>query len=176
MRTLGTEVVTELESKEFRIFYLLEMNIDGTYYRYTNCDVAIAVQGKVYDSRPFATERISYSANQVVDNMVLTIDNLDNLLTTLFVGGTPRNSVVKLEAIILDENYKAVGSDVVDSELTTYWEIDPIITGLMPIVAIDTDLGLWEYDAATGGIMPISGSALDENWESDEVTEGIMPA
>jgi len=42
-RTIDADILTKLESKEFRPFHLLHMSIDGTDYRYTDCDVPLYV-------------------------------------------------------------------------------------------------------------------------------------
>ena len=42
-RPIDADILTKLESKQFRPFYLLHMDIDSVDYRYTDCDVPLYV-------------------------------------------------------------------------------------------------------------------------------------
>lgn len=102
MRTIDSSIITQMGSGAVRPFLLLEMNIDGTHYYYTDCDVPIAVSGCTYTPRGFKLEPIRYSMNDYVDSMRFATDNLDDTFTSAFVGGTPHKGLVKLSMAVFD--------------------------------------------------------------------------
>lgn len=116
MRSIGSNIITELESEELRPFYLLDMDIDSTNYRYTDCDIPINLTNMFYP-RGFRSDGAFYSMANIVDKTRIEIDNLDNVLTSVFVGGTPQGSDVSLSLVVLDSSY-----DIVDSTSVTIFQ------------------------------------------------------
>lgn len=171
MRAIAGSIVTELESSKFRIFHLLDIEISGTHYYFTDCDVAITFLGVVYSPRPFSVETVDYSTGRVVDKMSLQLDNLDDMFTTVFVGGTPRGGTVVYSAVLLDEDYNVITGAVI----TSFWEPEALTGGIKPIADSDSILGLWEEDEGTGGIKPITGAGTEDYWEIEVSTGGIKP-
>jgi hypothetical protein len=110
MRSVDSNIVDAWQSEELRPFHLLYLNIDSTDYRYTDCDVPIAVGGNLYDPRGFRAESVTYSLNKIVDQIQLSIDNLDDTFTSPFVGGTPQGSTVILDGVVLGSDYQPLGS------------------------------------------------------------------
>ena len=45
MREISQEILDVLGVSEIRPFYLLNMTIDGEYYRYTDCDIPLYFGG-----------------------------------------------------------------------------------------------------------------------------------
>lgn len=112
MRTIDSNIVAKLQSEELKPFYLLTLTINGTNYRYTDCDIPIYFSGSQYESLGFKVNAIRYSAHDIVDNVLIEIDNLDSIMTSLFVGGNPQNSEVILSMVILNQPAgPVVGSD-----------------------------------------------------------------
>ncbi len=137
MRPIDPSQVHELESEEIRAFGMLHMVVDGTEHAYTECDVPLAVSDTVtavftdtdavtfkdhdvswmlgegakatlYHPRGFEFQTISYSTAQIVDRCRITLDNLDDMFTNTFVGGTPQGSSVTLSIILLNDSYKVI--------------------------------------------------------------------
>jgi hypothetical protein len=97
-----------LQADELRPFLLLDLNIDDTHYRYTECDVSISSGGNLFQPRSFKISAITYSLSKVVDSMQMETDNLDDALTAAFVGGTPQGSPVLLQQVLLDSDYSVI--------------------------------------------------------------------
>lgn len=115
MRTVDTSIKSKFQSGQLIMFTLLKMTIDGTDYTYTDCDVPIH-STNTYSPRGIDLKGITYSDNQVVDKAELALDNLDDALTTVFVGGTPQGSDVYLYLVIMttgDDNYITMQSEAI---------------------------------------------------------------
>jgi len=110
MRSINANIITQLEAGELRPFNLIDMEIDGTHYRYTDCDVPIVTGGNRFEPRGFKSQPIQYSLNKIMDQVKLEIDNLDDALTSIFVGGTPQDSGVSLQLVVLDSDYAVIES------------------------------------------------------------------
>jgi len=109
MRDINSTVLAELAKTQLRPFYILDIVIDSTHYRYTNCDVPIVYDGNIYSPRGFDFNTISYSAGTIVARASIEIDNLDEIMTALFVGNTVQGSAVTLKAVVLDNDWHIIG-------------------------------------------------------------------
>jgi hypothetical protein len=109
-RAIDSSILAELEAEGLRPFALLEFTIDSTGYRYTDCDVPVTVNGNVYQPRGFEQQVINYGSGNIVDQTSIDIDNLDQTLTAVFVGGTPQGSDCKIMMCVLDSNYDPIGT------------------------------------------------------------------
>ena len=109
MRDINSTVLAQLQAEELRPFLLLDMTIDSTHYRYTDCDVPINYDGNTYAPMGFRAQPIQYSMNRIVDQVQIEIDNLDSVMTSLFVGGTPQGSNVTLKLVLMDNDWHILG-------------------------------------------------------------------
>ena len=176
MRAISATILEELVKTEFRPFYLLKMVIDGIIYRYTDCDVPIRFAGNKFEPRGFSIDTIQYSSGHVVDSLSFSIDNLDNYLTGIFVGGSPRNSEVELMLVMLDEDYKIVTVEAEETvDLDCFWEVNAITGGIQPIIGESVIVGLWESRPPTTNIIPYPLDVDDDLWDYNAITGGIMP-
>jgi len=125
MRNIDSSIIAELESSEFRPFLLIDLEIDSTHYRYTNCDVPIEYNGNIYTPRGFSVSEIQYSLSKIVDQATIEMDNLDSVFTSLFVGGDPRGSLVILSLVVLNSNGQIIDEPVTlfEGDLDT-WDLD----------------------------------------------------
>jgi hypothetical protein len=124
-RSIGANILAQLEAEELRPFYLLSMDIDGTTYYYTDCDVPITLTN-TYNPLGFNFQPIKYSLNEVVDQAAIEIDNVDSVMTALFVGGTPQDGAVVLSLVVLNSSYQIVDSTSVtifEGEIDS-WSLD----------------------------------------------------
>jgi len=110
MRDIDSNILAELVKQELRPFLLLDLAIDGSHYRYTDCDVPLALGGNSYEPRGFTFGNISYGSDVIVDSVDIVIDNLDQVLTSLFVGGTPQGETVTLALVVLTAAYEIAGA------------------------------------------------------------------
>ena len=112
MRNIHADILAQLSAKELRPFWLLAMTIDGMAYRYTDCDVPIATGGNRFTPRGFSHEGVRYSMGRIVDSMSVELDNVDEILTSAFIGGEPQGSDVTLQEVVLNASYAIVQSPV----------------------------------------------------------------
>lgn len=112
MRSIDPATLAELEAKTLRPFFILDLYIDGTHYRYTDCDVRLVVGGEIYEPRGAKLEPIRYSLGNVVDSMKIQIDNLDSALTAAFVSGTPQGDTVTLQLVLASNTKLAQPGEV----------------------------------------------------------------
>ena len=112
MRAINADIITQLASEELRPFLLLAWTIDGTPYRYTDCDVPIYL-ANTYSPLGFKFSNVKYSLSNVVDKVDIEIDNLDSAQTAIFVDGTPHGSAVVLSGVFLDSDLKIVNTSAV---------------------------------------------------------------
>ena len=125
MRTIDSSIVAQLEAEELRPFYLLSMDVDGTVYRYTDCDVPIYLT-YTYEPLGFSFNSIDYSIDSIVDSLTVEIDNVDQVQTALFVGGTPQGGDLVLSQVVLDSSYEIVGGASItlfEGEIDS-WDLD----------------------------------------------------
>jgi len=108
LRTISATIVSQLQAEELRPFYLLSINIDGTVYYYTDCDVPIKLT-HVYVPLGFTFNAVDYSLENIVDSVTIEIDNVDQVQTVLFVGGTPQGGALILSQVVLDSSYNIAG-------------------------------------------------------------------
>jgi hypothetical protein len=101
---------TKLEAEELRPFHLLSMTIDGTTYRYTDCDVSLAYDSNVYSPRGFRLNPINYSMGSIVDQVEIQLDNIDTQMNALFVGASPQGDSVSILLVIVDDDKSIVGA------------------------------------------------------------------
>jgi hypothetical protein len=152
MRTIDSDIIAQLQAGELRPFLLLSVEIDGTTYYYTDCDVPISFDSHEYTPRKFTPESVRYSNNEIVSSVTFTIDDIDMDLKALFVGGTPQGGAVKYSLIVLDENYQL------------YPPLDYLITTAGDYLT--TTAG--DYLVADDGESAILFEGLIDDWEADE--------
>lgn len=119
MRSIDSGIQAQLENNELIPFALFEMYIDSTYYRYTNCDVPLVVDGDRFESRQFTVPDVQYSQGAVLEEISIEMSHLDaggqdqdeiSTLTSVFVGGSPQNEVAVLSLVVLDpSDFTVVG-------------------------------------------------------------------
>jgi len=177
MKVLSATILSELQQEEFRVFYLLDIELGSSWYRFTDCDIPLIVDGYKYTPHGFSVEPVRSSMDSIVDNITFEIDNLSDLLTTRFVGGTPKGGTVIYKMVFLDSDYNVVTQDSVESvELTCFWDAHPSSGGIMPALGgLGYILGQWESKPPADAIIPVIGTGTDELWEVDAITGGIKP-
>lgn len=146
MRTIDSSIVSQLEAEELRPFYLLSMDVDGTVYRYTDCDVSIYLSN-VYDSLGFSFNAVEYSTGGIVDSLTIEIDNVDQVQTSLFVGGTPQGGELILSQVVLDSSYEIVGG--------------------ASITLFEGEIDSWELD---GQVLKVTATSIFAQWSRNTIS------
>ena len=129
-RIISDEIREQLESKELFPFYLFEFkDNDGDWWRFTSLDVSQrfdsypSTQGPsgTYEPLGFEFERISYSVGNVVDDASIRVDNLDQLMTALFVGDVMQGNPAALYIGVLNPSGADLGTlKVFEGELDSF--------------------------------------------------------
>jgi len=103
-RGISQEMLDELAAEQMFPFYAFEFSDGSTDYKYTTLDVPInltdtgtGVSG-TYIPIGFEFESINYTLSNVMDDCTLSIDNLDDVLTSAFVGGDIRGNEASVYA------------------------------------------------------------------------------
>lgn len=109
MRSYSTTITDEFIKSEFKPFHLLKITLGGTDYHYTDCDIPIYLSSKSYAPLPFRFQPINYSMGEIVDKAEIEIDNINQVMTALFVDSTPQGSDVVLRTVVLDSDNHPVG-------------------------------------------------------------------
>jgi len=110
MRDIPQEILDLLAGSMVRPFYLLHFEIDGTPYRYTDCDVPIVYGGNVYSPRSFKAPAIEATLDQTVSKLKVDLDNVDQILMIPFVGGDAAGSQIDMRLVYLDSSYQLVSN------------------------------------------------------------------
>lgn len=111
MRIVDPAIISQIVSGEIRSFICLYMAV-GAGFRYTTCDVDLWAGGYRYTPRQFEPGTITYSTGKIVDQVTITMDNLDDALTADFVGSTVQGAEVIISTAWLDSNYALIGSPI----------------------------------------------------------------
>lgn len=109
MRDVDPAIVTALEARQITPFLLFRTTIDSIEFCYTDCDVPIVLDGKRYLPRGFDPGGISRSSGNVVDELTITIDDTDSLLTATFLEGDVQGADAVLSLVVLDSALAIVG-------------------------------------------------------------------
>jgi len=114
-RTLGGAIETALAGLQMFPFFCLDFTDGDNDYKYTTLDVPItlAVEGGPdgdYVSRGFEFESINYTLSNVMDDCTLRIDNLDSVLTSVFVDGTIEETTATVYLGLLDTDNTVLGT------------------------------------------------------------------
>jgi len=103
MRNINSSILAELQSEELRPFVGLQLYIESSYYRFTDCDVPLAYSGNLFTPLGIKWDVIKYSRNKIVDQVRFELDNLEEDFTSMFVGGTPEGSEVVFYLFTVNE-------------------------------------------------------------------------
>jgi len=126
MRSIPQSILDELAGKELVPFYLLDMDINGTHYRYTECDVPIVYDSNVYSSHTFKAEAITYTSETIVNSFEITIDNIQGTLLPLFESGNAQGSTCQLYVAVLDasDNFSLIAAVMIFEGTIDDWHGD----------------------------------------------------
>lgn len=114
MRDVDTSMLASLQARELRPFALLDMELAGEHYRYTDCDVPQAVGGVLYQPCGLEIGMISRSAGRLVDRVRVRLSNLDEVMTALFVGTDLQGQPATLSAVVVDAYGAMIGSTALE--------------------------------------------------------------
>lgn len=101
MRSLDGAFAAGMAGEEIAVFRLLTLELPGWTSRWTNCDVPLGIQGKLYEPRGFTLANPRYSQGRIVDDARLDLDNIDDMFTNAFLGGIAQGAVVRVDMVLI---------------------------------------------------------------------------
>ena len=114
MRQIDPGIITAIQTGQIKPFICIKITLaeydPDHVYAYTTCDVPIYISGVEYQPRGITPGEISYSMGQIVDQANLTIDNLDDEMTSDFVGATPQGNEIVIYGVYLDSTNQIIGT------------------------------------------------------------------
>jgi len=128
-RDISSTVLEQFRAGELMPVCLFDFMVDDIHYRYTDLDVSLTVvSGTVsgtFEPRGFKIDSIQYSLGTIVDNANITLDNRDQLLTSLFIGEIVQGSEAYIYGAVLDSNGQIIEApiNIFQGQIDS-WELD----------------------------------------------------
>jgi hypothetical protein len=129
MSRLKAEVAEQLASKELFPVWFFEFTDGEYYYRYCSLDVPLFTTDTdgpsgYFVPRNFDFESLEYTLSNVMDTAVLTVDNGDRILTSIFVDGIIEEQPASLYLGLLDATGDYIGGVKLFEGEVDDWELD----------------------------------------------------
>ena len=129
-RSIASEIIDKLESGEITTSNLLEFTVGDNTYRYTDCEVPITYSGigdgEVFLSRGFEFDTINYSSGEIVDNCSVRVDNLDSVLTSIFMDNVVTEEIATIYTIVLNDDNSIVGAQQIFNGMINDFNLDEV--------------------------------------------------
>jgi hypothetical protein len=128
-RNLIQSIKDELSSKEFSPVWFFEFTDGTNWYKYTDLDVPIhttEIDGPsgTYLPRGFNINSVNYSMANVMDSCEMTIDNLDSVLSSIFLDNEIEENTASVYLGFLNVSGSMIGAIQVFTGEVDAWELD----------------------------------------------------
>ena len=129
-KSIAQNILDALSEYELVVVHLFEFYDGSTNYYYTDADVPIyaeTVSGtgyNIYSPRGFTFGSIMYSSSGIVDTCEINLDNLDNLMTSIFLDNAVQDTPAAIYLCVLDSNNDIVGNVALFSGSLDSFELD----------------------------------------------------
>ena len=113
-RSIDSTVTEQLSASSLHPFHLLDFTIGAVTYRYTDFQIPLYVD-TIPTSGTFTPYSWSFggthhSIDSIVDDVDITLLNIDNLFTTLFIESDVQGAVVNLWSGVVSGNGDIIGT------------------------------------------------------------------
>lgn len=113
-KSISQVVLDELGTNEIISFNLFEFTDGINTYRYTDCDIPlwVTVDGTTaveFTPRGFTFDNINYSEGNIIDSATLKVDNVDQIMSSIFLGSVVQGNEATLWICILNSNKSILG-------------------------------------------------------------------
>lgn len=114
MKGYSSQLLAKLQAEELVCFVIFDMKIDGTWYRFTDCDVPLVVDGHRYTPAVLQPKDVKHEADSCISSFSfrassnIPINEGESAETTLgqvFIDGTPRGSQLIARMVFCNVNY-----------------------------------------------------------------------
>lgn len=147
-RSITSQILDEYKAGELFPYFLLQFSDGSNVYRYTSLDVPQFFTGTgspsgMFEPRGFQFDSVTYSMGQIVDDAVIRIDNLDQVCTSIFVGGTMQGQPASIYTGVLTASGGNIGSVLFFEGQIDSFELDEQELRLM----IGSPFSKWSHKA-----------------------------
>lgn len=112
-RPIDSTITDVLSGAELTPFHLIDINIGGILYRYTDFQVSIYVDSiptsGTFDAWSWSFGGTHHSIDSIVDDVDVTLLNLNNLFTPIFIEESVQGSEVNIWSGLLDADGDVIG-------------------------------------------------------------------
>lgn len=95
MRTIDTNIITQLASGAYTAVLAVELTVGATTYRYVSHETPLLIGAVRYESRDLSLGPAGFSESVIVDSASLGIDNRDGALTTACITNEIHGAAMK---------------------------------------------------------------------------------
>ena len=116
MRKLSSQLVAKLQAEELVCFVIFDIQVDGEWYRYTDCDVPLWVDGHKYVPAVLKPGNVKHEADSCVSSFSFRVssntptnegESRESTLGAVFNAGSPRGSQLIARMVFLNTSYYA---------------------------------------------------------------------
>lgn len=147
-RTISSGIMEQFEAGELFPVFLFSFSDGGTTYRYTTLDVpfytSTATCSGTYSPRGLKFDSVTYSIGNIVDQAILRLDNVDQVMTSIFVDGTSQGEDADIYVAVLTNSGTEIGIVNFFSGQVDAWELDEDEVR----ITISTEFAKWSQKSA----------------------------
>lgn len=126
MRNYDAAMTEQLIAEVTQMYFLLEFQFTSATYRYTDRDVSVFYASNRYYPINFKFDNISLSGSMSVDNVTLSIDNVDRVFSGILLNEDCRN-----QPVIIRFGVRRKPPDVLGVEQPEEDIVEDMFTGIL---------------------------------------------
>ena len=115
MRNFDAAIVAELAQEVTASFWLVELQLAGDDYYYTNCDIDLVAGGNTYQHIPLEIKEMRQAAGFNIDRVTVEFANVDLAFSSLLLNADAANKTVILSYVLMGSAVIAGGDEDVQS-------------------------------------------------------------
>jgi hypothetical protein len=127
-RNIPSIITDELEKVALTPFYLVQMKINNTYWRFTDCEIDITTtvetSSATFQSRQFKFDDISYNNDDIVDAMQIRFDDVLPVLKAIFVENVISEEEFKIWLVLFDDSNEIIAKQNIFKGYMNEFDID----------------------------------------------------
>jgi len=108
MKTFDTAITAEMAKEVAAVFWLVEFQFDTPEF-YTDCDIALLIEGHRYVPKSLSVGNITTTADSSVDSVEIEIANVDLQMSGILMNEEVRNKTADISFCHTDANNQIVG-------------------------------------------------------------------
>lgn len=113
-RSIDSTITQQLSGNELHPFHLVDFTVGSTTYRYTDFQIPLYVDtiptSGTFNSWSWSFGGTHHSIDSIVDDVEVTLLNLNNIFTTLFIESTVQGAELNLWSGVVDTDGNIIGT------------------------------------------------------------------